>query len=397
MPLYTAFRERFNDPWNEYFEHLLNVVGYFPLYDLVSEAFKMFDVFGSSPDEEASFVKLLEVIKAFEEQGANTMKNFLEYSDDDSADDTWKIDIPKNIDALQVMTIHKAKGIEFPVVIVLLYDQSPRGRSFLLREDEETISILKVNKKIAENVDQLRELLSKEQFRDTVDAFNKLYVAFTRAEKEMYVIGVYKDEKKEPTSFLPQQGFEPGAKQVAESTVVMRENIFIPFHHTFRKPLAVQAYESMGTQEAARGEFIHRVFSCIEYVEGDAAGLVEAAIARVSAAVPAPIASEETKAMIQACLGARLLGEWFARKEGRSVLREQEIASREGALFRADRIVVDPNVVMVIDFKTGGDEHERDYRQQVNNYAALLKDVYPRREVRCCLAYVDLGIVRNIL
>ena len=116
--------------WDEYFEHLFNVVGYLPLYDLVSEAYKIFDVFQSSPDEEASLVKLLEVIKTFEQQGANTMKNFLEYSEDETTDDVWKIDIPKDINALQVMTIHKAKGIEFPVVIVLLYDQRPGEKAF---------------------------------------------------------------------------------------------------------------------------------------------------------------------------------------------------------------------------------------------------------------------------
>ncbi|MGA9405932.1 MAG: UvrD-helicase domain-containing protein, partial [Bacteroidota bacterium] len=158
-PLYTAFRDRFQKVWNEYFEHLFNVVGYLPLYDLVSEAYKIFNVFYTSPDEEASLVKLLEVIRAFEQRGANTTKNFLEYSEDDTNDDVWKIDVPKDIDALQVMTIHKAKGMEFPVVIVLLYDSIPRGKSFLLREDEDAVSILKVNKKIADNVEQVRVLL----------------------------------------------------------------------------------------------------------------------------------------------------------------------------------------------------------------------------------------------
>jgi ATP-dependent exoDNAse (exonuclease V) beta subunit len=394
--LYTAFREHFKHLWDEYFEHLFNVVGYLPLYDLVSEAYKIFDVFQSSPDEEASLVKLLEVIKAFEQQGANTMKNFLEYSDDDATEDVWKIDVPKDIDALQVMTIHKSKGIEFPVVIVLLYDQSPRGKSFLLREDEHSVSILKVNKKIAENIDEIRELLEAEQFRDTVDTFNKLYVAFTRAEKEMYVVGVYKKERKEPTIFLPQQGYESGPKPSVSVSDVQKENIFKPFHHTIRKPLVVQAYENVGAQETKRGDFVHRVFSCIEYIEDGLGAQVDAAIERVNREMPAPLPLDEVKALVHECLNDRAMRDWFVRKEERIILREQDLTNRDGALFRADRIVVDAKAVAVIDFKTGEDESENDYVVQVKNYMEMLKEIYPEKVIRGCLAYVDLKKVRSV-
>ncbi len=395
-PLYTAFRDRFKNLWDEYFEHLFNVVGYLPLYDLVSEAYKIFDVFQSSPDEEASMVKLLEVIKSFEQQAANTMKNFLEYSDDDAAEDVWRIDIPKDIDALQVMTIHKAKGIEFPVVIVLLYDQSPRGKSFLLRDDEQSVSILKVNKKIADNVDEIRELLEGEQFRDTVDSFNKLYVAFTRAEKEMYVIGVYKKERKEPTKFLPQQGYEPAPKPSVTANAVQKENIFKPFHHAIRKPLGVQTYENVGAQKTKRGDFVHSVFSRIEFIDDDPGAQVDAAIARVSRELPAPLSLDEVKSMVHECLNDRAMRDWFIRKEERIVLREQELTNRDGALYRADRIVVDAKSVAVIDYKTGGDEHENDYIVQVKNYMEMLKEIYPEKVVHGCLAYVDLKKVRSV-
>jgi ATP-dependent exoDNAse (exonuclease V) beta subunit len=395
-PLYTAFRKHFTNLWDEYFEHLFSVVGYFPLYDLVSEAYKIFDVFQSSPDEEASLVKLLEVIKAFEQQGANTMKNFLEYSDDDATEDVWKIDIPKDINALQVMTIHKAKGIEFPVVIVLLYDQSPRGKSFLLREDEHSVSILKVNKKIAENIDEIRELLEAEQFRDRVDTFNKLYVAFTRAEKEMYVVGVYRKERKEPTIFLPQEGYGTAPKPSVGASDIQKENIFKPFHHTTRKPLVVQAYANVGAEETKRGDFVHRVFSFLEFIEDGPGTQVDAAIARVSREMPAPLSLDEVKLLVYECLNDRGMRDWFIRKEKRIVLREQELTNRDGALYRADRIIIDPKTVTVVDFKTGGDESENDYVVQVKNYIEMLKEIYSDKEVIGRLAYVDLKKVRSV-
>ncbi|MGA7161741.1 MAG: UvrD-helicase domain-containing protein [Bacteroidota bacterium] len=394
-PLYTAFRDRFKNVWDQYFEHLFNVVGYLPLYDLVSEAYKIFDVFNTSPNEEASLVKLLEVIKVFEQQGANTMKNFLEYSEDET-DDAWKIDVPKDIDALQVMTVHKAKGIEFPVVIVLLYDNLPRGKSFLLRENEDSISILKVNKKIAENVEQIGKLLKEEHFRDTVDAFNKLYVAFTRAEKEMYVVGVYKKEVKEPTKFLPQTGYGPAQKPAVAASVVQKENIFVPFHHTVRKPLFVQAYETVGRQEAKRGDFIHRVFSYIEFIEDDVDSQLNAAIERARCEMLAPDSLEELKKVMRQSLDEPNLRKCFIRMEKRSILLERELSNRDGALYRADRIIVDPENVTVVDFKTGGDESESDYILQVRNYMAILKEIYPDKEAKGYIAYVDLKRTRSV-
>jgi len=41
-----------------------------------------------------------------------------------------KFDAPKDVDALQVMTVHKAKGMEFPVVILLLRDHRKEEGEF---------------------------------------------------------------------------------------------------------------------------------------------------------------------------------------------------------------------------------------------------------------------------
>ena len=395
-PLYTEFRAHFGEIWEEYFEHLFNVVGYSPLYDLLSEAFKIFDVFNSSPNEEASLVKLLEVVKTFEERGMNTMKNFLEYSSDDAADDVWKIDIPKDLDALQVMTVHKAKGSEFPVVIVLLYDRSPRGKSFVLRDNEDSVSIVRINKKIAENVDELRELMEKEEFRNRVDVFNQLYVAFTRAEEEIYVIGVYKKELREPTKFLPQTGYQPGAKPSVIPKEPKPENAISPFHHTMRKALGVQTYRSFGAAELKRGDFVHRIFSLIEFIENDTDSQLDALLARVGREMALQVPSDELRPLIRDCLRDDAMQEWFVKKEGRRVLREQDLASREGVLYRADRIVIDPSAVTVIDFKTGGDESENEYVAQVKNYMGMLKEIYPAKDVRGNLLYVDLRRVRSV-
>jgi ATP-dependent exoDNAse (exonuclease V) beta subunit len=46
-------------------------------------------------------------------------------------------DRPKNIDAVHVMTVHKAKGLGFPVVLVVLYEERSKGFDYIVAEDEE--------------------------------------------------------------------------------------------------------------------------------------------------------------------------------------------------------------------------------------------------------------------
>jgi len=54
----------------------------------------------------------------------------------------------------------------------------------------------------------------------------------------------------------------------------------------------------------------------------------------------------------------------FAR-EGRRVLNEQEFAMTDGSLTRMDRVIIDPGVVTVLDYKTG--DEKPGHTEQVTN------------------------------
>ena len=71
-------------------------------------------------------------------------------SEQETTESDWNIDVPEGIEAVQVMTIHKAKGLGFPVVIVLLYEETSRGFKYVLDEGPHGAFLLKVNQKIAE-------------------------------------------------------------------------------------------------------------------------------------------------------------------------------------------------------------------------------------------------------
>jgi hypothetical protein len=89
--------------------------------------------------------------------------------------------------------------------------------------------------------------------------------------------------------------------------------------------------------------------------------------------------------------------ELFSRRPGRVALSECEIVRRDGRLFRVDRIVVDPGLVRVVDFKTGGDAAESVYREQVRNYVDLVGEIYPGHRVEGYLGYVDRQQLRQVV
>ena len=137
-PAYTDFRTAFPTVWKKYIEPHFKAVGYFPLYDLVTEVFRSFDVFESFASEEATLAKLLEAIKDFEGMGKNDLGAFLAAAEtDEGRDSKLDIDVPVDVDAVRIMSIHKAKGLGFPAVILLLYGEKFQPPEHYLSEAED--------------------------------------------------------------------------------------------------------------------------------------------------------------------------------------------------------------------------------------------------------------------
>jgi ATP-dependent exoDNAse (exonuclease V) beta subunit len=60
-----------------------------------------------------------------------------------------------------------------------------------------------------------------------------------------------------------------------------------------------------------------------------------------------------------------------------------------------DRVLVDPGMVTLIDFKTGS-RNSKEHREQIAAYKGILKDIYPGRDCQGILVYVDLCNVETV-
>ena len=394
-PLYIAFRKRYGEYWQKYFEDLFNVVGYLPMYDLVSEIYGKFQLFELAPDEEGTLTKLLDVIKNFEETGRNTLKDFLLFAEEEENEAEWNIAVPHGTDAVSVMTIHKSKGLDNRVVIVLLADAKQRADNLFVEENEEGVRLVRITQKVAEYDEGFQELYNQRRVQRSVDDLNKLYVALTRAKEELYVISVKNAYADEPSKFLPQKGFEPSAKPSVEKRKIIDEQETPVQHPAMRLSPGVPAPDSLALYERRRGEAIHDVLSRIEF--GDANTEMNVLNAARDIAGSWSDDGELTRlvAIVLDFLRLPEIAVFFTRIDGRKILNEQEFVDPNGRLFRMDRIVVDADTVTVLDFKTGEDKDA--YSDQMRGYMKILGNYFPDRIIKGLLAFVDRKKTRVIV
>ena len=389
-PLYKSFQNEYPQIWGDFFEGLFKSSGYLPLYDLVNEVLRIFMVFETFKDEEASLIKILEVIKDFEDRGNNNIKDFLNFAGKPGQESEWNINVPEGLNAVKVMTIHKAKGLGFPVVINLLYGEKldrPAGYN-VFSERDKNAKLVKLTKKIAENNPDLALDYAENKIRERVNRLNSLYVSFTRAKNEMYVIGVKGARDKFPFELLPVDEFQPSSKPglVSQKPEKSESRIFT-YHHSRMPKYHIHTGDIIHIDEKKRGEFIHRVLSYIEFPSYRSEKELEKEIKRIVEKVIHELgdshSSEEIVEIIVKFLLNTEVKKYFLPATGRTIKNEQEFTDDRGNLLRMDRVIIDKESVTVLDFKTGKKEtDENNYMKQLRKYMKILREVYPDRSIK---------------
>jgi ATP-dependent exoDNAse (exonuclease V) beta subunit len=392
-PIYKVFQRLYPQMWDRYFDGLFRVAGYFPVYDLVTEAFSVFRVFESCGHEEATLVKILEVIREFEGAGFNSLRDFIEFADDEDADDAgWNMDVPKGVPAVRVMTIHKAKGLGFPATIVLLYATRQQPFDFVEQAEGDRMRLLKLTRGICASEPDLQPLYDEAVAKDLVNRLNALYVGFTRAGEEMYVIGVKGPRDKQPFDLLPAEDF-PEASRVERSHTAKEEEQQPCgiIHRTGSIRRQPASYGILAFAERRRGELIHDVLSRVATTLPDAVQL-RALIGKAKAETGIEWPDDEIADAVTAVLDNPNAAEYFAEREGRVVFTEREMVDQTGRLLRIDRLVIDHDTAIVLDFKTGREGAAAEHHaEQVRHYLSVVAALYPGRAVRGLLVYVDIN------
>lgn len=384
---YRTFRSRYGAEWEKYFDRLFALVGYMPLYDLVSEVYKTYDIFTTCPAEESALVKLLECIKKFENSGSNSLKDFLSFSMEEGSDG-WSIDVPGSVDAVRIMTVHKAKGLGFPVALVVLKEKRPRASAMVTVETDDGVSVIRVGKNYGERNAMLGTVYDHREKEAVIDELNKIYVALTRARKEMYVLSVFKKKENLPASILDGRIYGTKYPSAEKGAEIEKPSVIQSVYRVQRSIVPVAQYEKISLDETRRGDAIHSILSRIEFCSFDSNNDIAGALR--DAPLPAGFDIPKEQSNLISFLETPAVKTFFAMQPGRKVFREKEIADAGGRLFRMDRIIIDPDNICVADFKTGNDAQNEEYTIQVRRYMTMVKEIFPVTMITGALLYVDL-------
>jgi ATP-dependent helicase/nuclease subunit A len=134
--------------------------------------------------------ELLNAALAFEGEATPTLQLFLDWFDRDTVEVTRDPSAP--LDAVRVMTVHGAKGLQAPLVILADATGDPDTSrastiKWRLGDDSDHLPVFRPRK--AELAGSLADALSQAEAREREEHWRLLYVAITRAEEHLVIGG----------------------------------------------------------------------------------------------------------------------------------------------------------------------------------------------------------------
>lgn len=161
----------------------------------------------NAESKKANLDYLIELASNFYSTVGNTLNAYIKYIDNlkdkqDTSTSSAKI-IGENEDVVRIMTIHKSKGLEFPIVILAdtakNYNFSDARKQKVVFHHKYGIGIDIVNQDLGVTYPSLikqaiRSVIEKETKSEEIRLF---YVALTRAKEKLYIFATTKDYEKE--------------------------------------------------------------------------------------------------------------------------------------------------------------------------------------------------------
>lgn len=313
--------------------------------------------------------------------------------------------IPENTNAVKIMTIHASKGLEFPMVIIPYcnWTQYKAPDSWVSITEEPVglpVAVVSLTEKIRKA--GLERELEIEKQEQTLDNLNLLYVAFTRAVERLHIITATADSNKQQlvSSWLDdflQKKLNPSPdnlyvigtpqkKQTAHQKKNLKPYNLEPLKFTAGADvirIKSDFLQSVVENENAKkqGIIFHWILSKIKYAE-DLNKALELAL------LDGQIRSEDLTSInekLTAVLQHPLLKDYYS-KNTRTKL-EAELITANGEVLRPDRIVFTENETIIIDYKTGKQNHKKYYAQMLKYEEAIR--TMAQTSVKKILVYID--------
>ncbi len=386
-----------------------------PLYQMCEEIVRV--CLTEKQKQDVVFIQaFLDIVLDFTTRNGSTLGAFLRWWDETGIGKT--ISFPDGQDAVQVMTVHKSKGLAFDVVILPYFEESLTSsskHSTLLWSNSASGELGYDGPLPVKSVQALNNTLFEKDYQteilnESIDALNLAYVAFTRPRNELVLIArkaKYSQTKKayskssisdilfdccsalggnQLSGFVKADreivfsddakvqvdGFTIGKPMDAQDNARLKKKNVTGKIKTYMLEPQLQGELDMGRIKTAmqsgsiaedglslrdNGIIMHDVFASINSVE-DARQIEDAQI------------REQVLEMLSFVEERG----WFSDKY--TVFKECSIIEPSGMISRPDRVLVANGEAIVIDYKFGDYKaNNKKYHKQLKNYMQLLMDM----------------------
>ncbi len=405
--LYRLFRKNYPDVWDKYIDDLFKKIGFLSVYELVSAVYQRFEVQKNFASSQAFFMKLLELVKKNEEESVS-VSDFLRYLEDPPAEELYVNTTESN--SVKILTIHKSKGLEFPVVVIpfLRIDINPQSgmrssNTYVVATSDQDLRLVRLTKTHRGYSETLNKIYQEQYTKATIDELNNIYVALTRACFELYAFVPQKSSssKNKVLSLMPQGLIQRGEKEKYELSPKDGQEIFNIKFSSYSGLGTIINLEKTSKEELTNrekikiGEVMHLILSKIGNCKGRKIDqMLKEAISSARKNLPfldnIPLLEDRLKGL----LNNEDLKDIFYI-EGGEVFCERNIVNRFGDLKRLDRLIVKADEVRVIDYKSSMINF-KEQAKQIIQYIDILKDIYPKQQVRGFLLYLDTLELKEI-
>jgi ATP-dependent exoDNAse (exonuclease V) beta subunit len=401
------------------------------LFDMVEQIIALFDV-GNWHNEAVFVQSFQDIVLKFSVGKTADLNSFLKWWAKNG--EKQCVPSPENQQAFRIMTIHKSKGLDFPVVIIPFcdWDLDSRMRNILWCEPKETpfnefpLLPIEYSSKLEKSI--FSEDYFDEQMHQYIDNLNLAYVAFTRAKNELICFAPQKEvtelAKMNSLSALLATSFQvqnnsnklislsdhysndekiftlgdearrhEGAKARKEEEKNEKISDYPTVSTSDRLKIRHQSLDfklenqSLADSRLKYGTIMHRILQEI-HQKSDQKIVIQNFVQNGF------INEEESRIISQEFEEFWKIPEvdnWFSTDA--KILNEATILTPQGGLYRPDRVIISEKTATVIDYKFGENE-SKSHLTQVRRYMDLISEM--NYETYGFVCYVNLGKVVEV-